>query len=111
MEKSRSGSLPLYKENQAAILTASSNDRSQDRDIENFNALLSLYYKGLIKYSSLFAVLKEAEEQGKQDLIRIARSKLEGVFVDTRRPFVFKEIGEGLLTVEMVTKEKAGQER
>jgi hypothetical protein len=80
----------------------SAEELSKTHDIENLNALLAVYFKGILEGNSLFSVLKEAEDSGKQFLIKSARCRLEGSFMENKLPFKFTENGEGMLGVEML---------
>lgn len=76
-------------------------------DSEHLNALLLTYFMGIIDGHALFHFLKEAEKEGKQNLIKNARSKLAGSFVEPPLPFVFRLNEQGSISIEMVQKEVA----
>jgi thioredoxin 1 len=105
MDKPVSGLSPVAREKLDKLDELSAEERSKMHDIENLNALLSVYFKGILDGNSLFTVLKEAEERGQQYLIKSARARLEGSFMESKLPFKFNENSEGILSVEMVNGE------
>ena len=102
MDKPVSGLSPVANEKLNKLDELTAEERSKVHDIENLNALLSVYFKGILDGNSLFAVLKEAEERGQQYLVRSARGRLEGSFMEPKLPFKFSENSSGTLSVEMI---------
>jgi thioredoxin 1 len=105
MDKPVSGLSPVASEKLNKVAELSAEERSKMHDIENLNALLSVYFKGVLDGDSVYTVLKEAEACGKQFLVKSARCRLEGSFMEGKLPFKFIENGEGVLSVEMVNGE------
>jgi len=105
MDKSSTGLSPIASGKLAKIAELSAEERSRMHDIENLNAMLAVYFKGVLDGESLFTVLKEAEELGKQFLIKSARGRLEGSFMEGKMPFKFVENSRGILSVEKINME------
>jgi thioredoxin 1 len=105
MDKPVSGLSSVAREKLEKLDELSAEERSKMHDIENLNALLSVYFKGILDGNSLFTVLKEAEERGQQYLVKSARGRLEGSFMEGKLPFKFNENIEGILSVEIVNAE------
>lgn len=77
-------------------------ERYRIHEIESQNAMLAVYFKGCLNGISLFNELKEAEVQGKQYLVKNARCRLEGSFMERKLPFKFCENGDGIVSVELL---------
>jgi thioredoxin 1 len=105
MDKPLSGLSPVAREKLDKLDELSAEERSKMHDIENLNALLSVYFKGILDGNILFTVLKEAEERGQQHLVRSAKGRLEGSFMEAKLPFRFNENSEGILSVETINGE------
>ena len=87
---------------EAAASPDKAEERCRTHEIENLNAMLAVYFKGVLDGASLYNVLKEAEGQGKQFLVKSARCRLEGSFMESKLPFKFRENGDGIVRVEML---------
>lgn len=102
MDKQVRGPSPVAMKKMENTTELSAEELLKMHDIENLNALLAVYFKGVLKANNLFTVLKEAENSGKQFLIKSARVRLEGSFMEDKLPFKFTENGNGMLSVEMI---------
>jgi thioredoxin 1 len=80
-------------------------------ELENMDALLSVYFKGILDGQVLFTILKQAEECGKQYLIKSSRERLEGSFMESKLPFKFNENRQGVLSIEMINKENSMEKK
>jgi len=89
----------------------SSKEREMMHELENMDALLSVYFKGILDGQVLFTILKQAEECGKQYLIKSSRERLEGSFMESKLPFKFNENRQGVLSIEMINKENSMEKK
>jgi thioredoxin 1 len=96
---------PLMRQKLARIGEISSEEKEKIKDSQELDSLLSEFYKGLLDAESLYQVLKEYQDQGKQFLLREAQRKLKDSFKGKRLPIKFEQ-DEGMLTVELLKQEE-----
>ncbi len=89
----------------------SSEEREMIHELESIDALLAVYFKGMLDGQVLFTILKQAEECGKQYVIKSARDRLEGSFMEGKLPFKFNENSQGILSIQMINKENSMEEK
>lgn len=97
---------PLAREKVNRVGETCTGERERTRELENLSALMAVYFKGLCGTDHLFKVLKEAEERGKQYLLRDALEKLETSFMRHNLPFKFIENQDGNISVQLIMREE-----
>ena len=97
---------PMLREKLAKIGEATPEEKERMKEMEKLDALLAEFYKGYLEPEDLWQKLKEYESQGKQYLLKEARTKLENSFRGKRLPIKFIEKNGDTLTVELLKEEE-----
>jgi len=97
---------PLAREKLNRAGDISESERNRVRELQKLDALLVVYFKGLLKGEALFKALKEMELEGKQYLLKEAKSRLESSFMRSLLPFKFTQSVEGNLLIDLLKTEE-----
>lgn len=100
------GLSPLVRDRLARIGEATPDEKQRNRDVEELNSTLAQFFKGSLQSDALLEKLKEYEKQGKQFILKEARSRLKTAIRERKLPIKFEEESDGTLTVDLLKEDE-----
>ena len=110
MKEWKNGLPPLMRERLARIDEASLEEKTRMKELDSLNSLLAEFFRGALDSEGLYERLKEYESQGKQFLLKEARTILEKSFKAEGLRIKFEGVGNNDLTVRLLKAEEVKQE-